>query len=51
MRENLLQGPRILFDDDWNFIGLNGREQFDVGSQNSHPDYNAGTAEQLQRRI
>ena len=44
MRENLLQGPRILFDEDWNFIGLNGRDQFDIGSQNSHPDYNDGTA-------
>jgi hypothetical protein len=42
VRENLLQGPKVFFDDSWNFIGLNGREQFDIGSQNSHPDYNAG---------
>ena len=26
VRENLLQGPRVFFDDDWNFIGLNGRD-------------------------
>ena len=43
VRESLLQGPRVFFDDDWKFIGLNGREQFDIGPQNSHPDYNAGT--------
>jgi hypothetical protein len=43
VRENLLQGPRTFFDDDWKFIGLNGRDQFDIGSMNTHPDYNAGT--------
>jgi hypothetical protein len=43
VRESLLQGPRVFFDDDWKFIGLNGREQFDIGPQNTHPDYNAGT--------
>ena len=42
VRENLLQGPQIWFDEDWKFVGLNGREQFDFGSQNSHTDYNAG---------
>jgi hypothetical protein len=42
VRENLLQGPRILFDDNWNFVGLNGREQFDIGPMNTHPDYNDG---------
>jgi hypothetical protein len=42
VRENLLQGPRLLFDDNWKFIGLNGREQFDVGSMNQHEDFNAG---------
>ena len=31
VRENLLQGPRLFFDDGWNFIGLDGREQFDLG--------------------
>jgi outer membrane receptor protein involved in Fe transport len=42
VREELLQGSLPLFDDNWNFIGLNGREQFDLGSQNTHPDYTAG---------
>ena len=42
VRESLLQGPGILFDDNWNFIGFHGLEPFDVGSQNTHPDYIAG---------
>src|SRR5439155_24921982 len=52
VRENLLQGPKALFDKtasesaffdhSWYFIGLHGREPFDVGSQNTHPDYIAG---------
>ena len=42
VRENLLQGPGQLFDKDWNFIGFAGIDPFDVGSRNSHPDYNAG---------
>ena len=44
VRESVLQGNTQYFDnlDDLNFIELNGREQFDVGSQNSHPDYAAG---------
>jgi predicted outer membrane repeat protein len=42
VRENLLQGPSNLFDDDWNFIGFAGVDPFDVGSQNTHPDYIAG---------
>jgi len=42
VRENLLQGPGQLFDDNWNFIGFAGIDPFDVGSRNSHPDYNAG---------
>jgi hypothetical protein len=42
VRENLLQGPQIWFDENWAFIGLNGREQFDIGSMNTHPDYNDG---------
>jgi hypothetical protein len=39
VRESLLQGPRQLFDSNWKFIGFEGRDPFDVGSQNSHPDY------------
>jgi outer membrane receptor protein involved in Fe transport len=42
VRENLLQGSRAYFDDDYNFIELNGRDQFDIGSQNAHPDWVAG---------
>jgi len=42
VRENLLQGPGQLFDDNWNFIGFHGIDPFDVGSRNTHPDYNAG---------
>ena len=42
VRENLLQGPSNLFDADWNFIGFAGVDPFDVGSQNTHPDYIAG---------
>jgi outer membrane receptor for ferrienterochelin and colicin len=42
VRENLLQGPGQLFDDNWKFIGFHGIDPFDVGSRNSHPDYNAG---------
>ena len=39
VRESLLQGPRQLFDNNWKFIGFTGRDPFDVGSQNTHPDY------------
>jgi carboxypeptidase family protein len=52
VRESLLQGPNILFDRtgstsaffdrSWNFVGFHGLEPFDVGSQNTHPDYIAG---------
>jgi hypothetical protein len=42
VRENLLQGPRSFFDKDYKFIELGGRDQFDIGSQNSHPDFTAG---------
>lgn len=42
VRENLLQGNSQYFDDRYNFIELNGRDQFDIGSQNSHPDFTAG---------
>jgi hypothetical protein len=51
VRENLLQGPEVFFDDNWNFIGLNGREQFDIGPQNSHPDFNAGTRTTYQQDL
>ena len=52
VRENLLQGPKALFgntdkesaffDNSWDFIGFHGLEPFDVGPQNTHPDYLAG---------
>ena len=42
VRESLLQGSQLLFDDSWTFIGFHGVEPFDVGSQNTHPDYVAG---------
>jgi outer membrane receptor for ferrienterochelin and colicin len=42
VRENLLQGPGQLFDEDWKFIGFARIDPFDVGSRNTHPDYNAG---------
>ena len=51
VRENLLQGPRIFFDESWNFIGLAGREQFDLGSMNAHPDYNAGNRNNYQEDL
>src|SRR5262245_62157137 len=43
VRESLLQGPSQLFDADWKFIGFAGVDPFSVGSQNSHPDYIAGS--------
>ena len=43
VRESLLQGPRQLFDSDWKFIGFHGRDPFEVGSQNTHPDYIAAS--------
>jgi hypothetical protein len=42
VREDLLQGGRPYFDEDNNFIELNGRDQFDIGSMNEHPDFGAG---------
>jgi hypothetical protein len=42
VREDLLQGGRPYFDADNNFIELNGRDQFDIGSMNEHPDFGAG---------
>jgi hypothetical protein len=43
VRESLLQGPSQLFDANWKFIGFAGVDPFSVGSQNSHPDYIAGS--------
>jgi len=43
VRESLLQGPSSLFDKNWKFIGFAGVDPFDVGSQNTHPDYIAGS--------
>src|SRR5206468_3622915 len=42
VRESLLQGPQAVFADDWSFRGYTGLEPFDIGSQNTHPDYIAG---------
>jgi len=42
VRESLLQGPSSLFDSNWKFIGFAGVDPFDVGAQNTHPDYIAG---------
>ena len=52
VRESLLQGPKALFDKtgsesaffdrSWKFIGFHELEPFDVGPQNTHPDYMAG---------
>lgn len=42
VRENLLQGPGQLFDDNWGFIGFAGKDPFDVGQRNNHPGYVAG---------
>ena len=61
VRENLLQGPRALFGDtdstsaffdhSWKFIGFHGLEPFDVGPQNSHPDYLAGNRNTYSQNI
>ncbi len=42
VRENLLQGNSQYFDEDYDFVELDGRDQFDIGSQNSHPDWTGG---------
>jgi hypothetical protein len=42
VREDLLQGNTQYFDDSLNFIELNGRDQFDIGSDNRHQDFAAG---------
>lgn len=61
VRENLLQGPKALFsdtdstsaffDNGWKFIGFHGLEPFDVGSQNTHPDYIAGNRNTYSQNI
>ncbi len=42
VRESLLQGSKTLFSDSWKFLGFQSLEPFDIGSQNTHPDYVAG---------
>jgi hypothetical protein len=42
VQESLLQGPRVVFDDNWKFIGFGQLEPLTLGPQNSHPDYIAG---------
>lgn len=42
VQESLLQGPRVVFDDNWKFIGFGQLEPLALGPQNSHPDYIAG---------
>jgi hypothetical protein len=44
IREDLLSGNRAYFDADFNHIELNGRDQFDIGPMNEHPDFVAGPA-------
>ena len=42
VQESLRQGPRVVFDEDWKFIGFGQLEPLTLGPQNSHPDYLAG---------
>lgn len=42
VQESLLQGPRVIFDDNWKFIGFGQLDPLTLGPQNSHPDYIAG---------
>jgi hypothetical protein len=44
VRENLRSGNREYFDEDFKHIELAGRDQFDIGSMNEHPDFVAGPA-------
>ncbi len=41
VRQGVFTGGLPFFDGD-KFIGPNGRDQFDIGSNNQHPDYAAG---------
>jgi hypothetical protein len=40
--EQLNTGQQTFFDDNVGFIGLNGRNPFELGQANEHPGYNAG---------
>jgi hypothetical protein len=51
VRENLLQGGVPNFTDDYDFVGLNGRDQFDIGSANEHPDFVAGPSATFQQDL
>ena len=42
VREDVLQGMRSFFDDNLAFVELAGRDQFDLGAANFHPDYRSG---------
>jgi hypothetical protein len=41
VRQGVLTGPRSFFDGQ-TFVGPGDRDQFDIGSNNEHPDYSAG---------
>lgn len=41
VRQAVLTGPRAFFDGQ-TFVGPGNRDQFDIGSNNQHPDYAAG---------
>ncbi|HSL23924.1 MAG TPA: TonB-dependent receptor [Vicinamibacterales bacterium] len=41
VRQAVLTGPRAFFDGQ-TFVGPGNRDQFDIGSNNEHPDYSAG---------
>jgi hypothetical protein len=44
VNEPLQRGDRQMFDSGFSkFVGLNGREQFDFGARQNHPDYTTGT--------
>ncbi len=42
IRESVLDGNVAYMDADYNFIELNGRDQFDIGADNRHPDFASG---------
>jgi hypothetical protein len=42
VREDVEQGMRSFFDDNLKFVELAGRDQFDLGAANFHPDYRSG---------
>ena len=57
VRENLIMGSLDVFGcttlpcDSYDFLGLNGRDQFDVGSMNEHEDYVAGPSTALSQDL